>query len=281
MAALRSSLCVAVCLSAGIIAVADGQTPANPQNVRWVSLDFKTSLTWTALPHSSTFTVLYSWDKYDWIEIPECIQLTKPHCDLTNSLALVDRTYVADVRMDMDYSDDPENLPHTYSPPFNPFTQSNISAVKFTIDTLDEHSVLVNITDPITSIHRQQQQLSIKDVLKKELKYKISYYKSGSTGKRDHISDFSEAIVSKLDAGQSYCFMVAAYIPSRPEGSQLGAWSPHICTPTPPGGMTELSLGAWLGIFILLTVVIIIVAVIILCCKRRQSSHIHQTSTPV
>lgn len=59
----------------------------------------------------------------------------------------------------------------------------NISAVKFTIHTVDEHSVLVNITDPVTSIHRRQQQLSIRDVLQKELKYKISYYKSGSTGK--------------------------------------------------------------------------------------------------
>lgn len=59
----------------------------------------------------------------------------------------------------------------------------NISAVKFAIHTVDEHSVMVNITDPITSIHRRQQQLSIRDVLEKELKYKISYYKSGSTGK--------------------------------------------------------------------------------------------------
>lgn len=59
----------------------------------------------------------------------------------------------------------------------------NISAVKFTIHTVDQHSVMVNITDPMTSIHRRQQQLSIRDVLKKELKYKISYYKSGSTGK--------------------------------------------------------------------------------------------------
>lgn len=59
----------------------------------------------------------------------------------------------------------------------------NISAAKFTLNTVDENSVMVNITDPITSIHRQQKQLSIRDVLKKDLKYKISYYKSGSTGK--------------------------------------------------------------------------------------------------
>lgn len=49
-------------------------------------------------------------------------------CDWLNhtsyQLLCPNRTYVADVRMDMDYNDDPENLPHTYSPTFNPFTQS-------------------------------------------------------------------------------------------------------------------------------------------------------------
>lgn len=38
------------------------------------------------------------------------------------------------------------------------------------------------------------------------------------------------AEVSELDAGQSYCFMVAAYIPSRPKTTQQGAWSKQYCT---------------------------------------------------
>lgn len=42
----------------------------------------------------------------------------------SNRLLCPNRTYVADVQMDMDYNDDPENLPHTYSAPFNPFKQS-------------------------------------------------------------------------------------------------------------------------------------------------------------
>lgn len=59
----------------------------------------------------------------------------------------------------------------------------NISAVSFSIQTVDESTVSVNITDPVTSIHQQQKQLSIRDVLKEDLEYKITYYKSGSTGK--------------------------------------------------------------------------------------------------
>lgn len=77
----------------------------------------------------------------------------------------------------------------------------NISAVKFTIHPVDEHSVLVNITDPITSIYRQQQQqLSIRDVLRKELKYKISYSKSGSTGKVKYSSTVPEVWRGLLDS---------------------------------------------------------------------------------
>lgn len=44
-----------------------------------------------------------------------------------NNIFPVNRTYVADIRtepMDSDYDHDPENFPHTYSPPFNPYRES-------------------------------------------------------------------------------------------------------------------------------------------------------------
>lgn len=59
----------------------------------------------------------------------------------------------------------------------------NISAVSFTVKPLDDRRVIVNITDPLTSIYYLKKQLSIRDILKKDLNYKIRYYKSGSTGK--------------------------------------------------------------------------------------------------
>lgn len=59
----------------------------------------------------------------------------------------------------------------------------NISAVTFTVKNVDGTRVLVNITDPVTGIHVRGKQFTIRDILKKDLKYKISYYKSGSTGK--------------------------------------------------------------------------------------------------
>lgn len=44
-----------------------------------------------------------------------------------NNIFPVNRTYVADIRtepMDSDYDLDPENFPHTYSAPFNPYRES-------------------------------------------------------------------------------------------------------------------------------------------------------------
>ncbi|XP_070775356.1 tissue factor-like isoform X2 [Enoplosus armatus] len=286
MASLKTLLYLGICLSAWIITTADNNFVPKAEQVHWVSLDFKTILTWTTKPSNYTYTVLYSGDEGNWRESPDCIRVSESECDLTNYLVPFDRTYSADIQtepasMHNDY--DLDLFPHTYSLTFNPYRESNISAVKFTVEDAGEGRAIVNITDPLTSVHQGGKQLSIRDVLRKDLKYKISYYKSGSTGKRDITSDTSMAEVSELDAEQSYCFMVAAYIPSR-KTTQLGAWSLQQCT---HGHVPqEWSLGAWVGgVFILLTVLIILVTVTVLCCKccrqRNKTLHTPQSSALV
>uniref|UniRef100_A0A3B4WQX3 Tissue factor n=1 Tax=Seriola lalandi dorsalis TaxID=1841481 RepID=A0A3B4WQX3_SERLL len=169
-----------------------------------------------------------------------CIQVSETECDLSTYLVPYDRTYLANVVTDQ--SDDIENSPHTYSPHFNPYRDSNISAPTYSVEAADGGRVMVNITDPLTSYHERGRQLSIRDVLKSDLKYKISYYKSGNT-RKEFVSDSSVAEL-KLDAGESYCFMVAAYIPSRPKATQQGAWSQQLCSTSdssaPPGKNTTL-----------------------------------------
>ncbi|XP_073347877.1 tissue factor-like [Pagrus major] len=279
MASLKNVLRLGVCLFAWIISTADSAVPT-AENVRWVSLDFKTILTWTVKEPNHKFTILYSVGDEDWQESQDCIQVSELECELTNDLQPFDRNYSADIQTDTtddDYTAD--EPPHTISTIFNPYKESNISAVKFTVKSVDKNRVIVNITDPLTSIHQRLKQLSIRDIFKHDLKYKISYYKSGSTGKRDITSDTSEAEVPNLDEGQGYCFMVAAFIPSRPKNTQLGAWSGQLCTRGGPGGVTDLSLGAWVGaIFVLLTVLIIIITVTVLCCRRRRERNSFQTS---
>ncbi|XP_057713752.1 tissue factor-like [Corythoichthys intestinalis] len=285
MTSLRKVLYLGVYMASWMIVIAVEDSP-RAENVRWVSLDFKTLLKWTAAPSKYTFTVQFTWEHSDqWMKSPNCIQITETECDLSNELQPRNREYTADILTesddDVDYGLD--EFPHTLSPSFNPYQQSEISAPEFTVEVVEEGKASVTIEDPLTSFHKNENQLSIRDILKNDLQYKISYYKSGSTGKRDIITKSNRGEVAGLDAGQSYCFMVAAYIPSRSKPYQQGAWSIQQCTPGQTNVFQELSLGALVGgLFILVIVLITIITVTVLCCKRRnRSSQTYQSSTVV
>ncbi|XP_061925650.1 tissue factor-like [Entelurus aequoreus] len=283
MACWKRALYLGVCMSAWILTRADDSAP-KAENVRWISLDFKTLLMWTSSPSHYTFTVKYSWDEGDWFESPNCIDISERECDLSVDLEPIDRTFTADVLTEPESDEHlPEELPHTYSPPFNPYTQSEISAAEFDVEVLEEGRVSVVIKDPLTSFHQKGKQLSVKDVLKDDLQYKISYYKSGNTGKRDIISKSNRAEVSGLDAGHSYCFMVAAFIPTRAPAYRQGTWSMQQCTPGQKNVLQELSLGALVGgLFVILLVLVVIITVSVLCCRRRTPpEQNYQTSTVV
>ncbi|XP_061551075.1 tissue factor-like isoform X2 [Phycodurus eques] len=284
MASLKQILYLGVCMSAWMITAADEHAP-KAENVRWVSLDFKTLLTWTPTPSNYTFTVQYSWDDSDWMKSPNCIQISETECDLSKELEPLHRTFIADIQTEpVDNTDfELDEFPHTYSPPFTPYGQSEISAAEFTVEVAEEGRASVTIEDPLTSFHKYGKQLTIRDILKNDLQYKISYYKSGNTGKRDIIFNSNRGEVSGLDAGQSYCFMVAAFIPSRSKLYQQGAWSIQQCTPGQKNVLQELSLGALVGgLFILVTVLIVIITVTVLCCRRRnRTSQMSQSSTVI
>lgn len=59
----------------------------------------------------------------------------------------------------------------------------------------------------------------------------LQYTYSNLGLQRDVIFASNRGEVSGLDGGQSYCFMVAAFIPSRAKAYQQGAWSIQQCTP--------------------------------------------------
>uniref|UniRef100_A0A1A7WE87 Tissue factor n=2 Tax=Iconisemion striatum TaxID=60296 RepID=A0A1A7WE87_9TELE len=288
MEAVKTVLYMGAWISVWSIPTEGENTVPKAENVRWVSLDFKTILNWTVKPSDYRYTVLYL-ENGDWTENPDCSQISHSECDMTMHLNPLDRSHEADIRtevmsQDYDYTDD---LPHTYSSPFNPYRESNISSVRFSLKVVDKSTVSINITDPITSIHHQGRQLTIRDILKSDLKYKILYYKSGSTRERESVSDSSTATVSGLDAGQSYCFMVAAYIPSRAKAKQHGAWSTQLCKQGDTDLMQDLSPGAWAGIiFISLTVIIItVITLTVFCCRRNRQRNTTlqtpQSSAPI
>ncbi|KAM4727622.1 tissue factor-like [Anableps anableps] len=278
MTLIKALLYFGVCMTAWSMTTGDSSVPT-AQNVHWASLDFQTILKWTVEESEYTYSVLYcaEIDQY-WSEAPDCITTSESECDLTQQLIPLDRNYQADIKTESDglgntYGLD-YDLPHTFSPTFNPYKESNISALEFSLMDVDEGTIILNITHPLTSIHVRGKQQTIKDILKNDLKYKIIYYKSGSTGKREKISDSNTAEVSGLDAGQSYCFMVAAFIPSRPKANQHGAWSTQHCRQIDTHFTQDLSLGAWVGIIFILTVALVIfITATVLCCKRKHQRH--------
>ncbi|KAG7264046.1 hypothetical protein CRUP_028748 [Coryphaenoides rupestris] len=118
---------------------------------------------------------------------------------------------------------------------------SNITAVSFSLEAhAANRSVVLHITDPLTGIYQGQRLLTIREVFQKDLKYKISYLKVGSTRKKEVECDSNMAMVGDLEPQQSYCFSVAAFIPSRDRRSQLGAWSQQQCLPANKSLLQEL-----------------------------------------
>ncbi|KAM4623386.1 tissue factor-like [Polymixia lowei] len=241
------------------------------ESVSWLSTNFKTLLTWSPKPRNYTYTVSFAELDADWSVTPDCIRISETECDLTNHLSPLKRTYSADIQTEpsggMTY--DLEEFPHTLSPNFNPYIESQISDVSFRLETAEENnSVSLHITDPLTPVYRSGKLLTIRDVFQEDLKYKIRYHKAGSTGRKEATSVSSIAELSDLEPRQSYCFSVAAYIPSRPKHSQLGAWSQQQCMPAQKSPLEELSVGALAGVlFILLSLIIAIILSTVLCCK--------------
>ncbi|KAF7649902.1 hypothetical protein LDENG_00134300 [Lucifuga dentata] len=256
-------------LYAWTITTTDAEILPREGDVHWMSLDFKTILTWNPTLPDDLYTVLYSDSDDNWKMIPECIHIPHPECDLTNYLMYKDRNFSADIQTkpvdEMEYL--LEDPPHIFSPHFNPYRQSKISAAVFSVHTTQDGRIILNISDPLTPFHQPEKQLTIRDIFQTHLNYKISYYKAGSTGKRDIIIQSSVAELSQLDAAQRYCFMVAVFIPSRPKAFQLGDWSEQQCMVGDESPFSDLSLGVLIcGLFILFILIIIVVTVF--CCRR-------------
>ncbi|XP_061696322.1 tissue factor-like isoform X3 [Syngnathoides biaculeatus] len=298
MVSLKKILYFGVCMSAWMITVADYDAP-KAENVHWVSLDFKTLLRWTARPSNYTFTVQYSWafiadiqtepaDSTDY-ELDELPHTHSPRFNpykqrvLEEIQAVIGQEVYPQPDLVASQLQDTQRQTTVAQMTDIKTIHGEISAAEFTVEVVEEGRVSVNIKDPLTSFHKYGKQLTIRDILKHDLQYKISYYKSGNTGKRDIRFNSNRGEVSGLDAGQSYCFMVAAFIPSRSKLYQQGAWSIQQCTPGQKNVFQELSIGALVGgLFILVIVLIVIITVTVLCCRRRnRTSQMSQSNTVI
>lgn len=125
----------------------------------------------------------------------------------------------------------------------------------------DKKKITLHVTDPLTAVFKDGRQLNIRDIFSDDLQYLVTYRKSKSTGKvsdsrrqhfspssstceqdtlhctlsfvllqKEYKSKASEIELTGLDKGESYCFNVQAYIPSRRPDKQKGEMSHTQCS---------------------------------------------------
>lgn len=248
------------------------------QNVTWKSTNFKTSLSWEPTPSSDySYTVEFTQVPGDRQRNPHCIRMAQTECDLSNSIQDPRACYIADVLSEPPLGVAPEHkeYPSTRSPRFCPYKDTDILSPDFKLEvSKDQSKTTVAVTDPLTAMYKDGRQLTIRDIYSDQLEYRVIYRKNKSTGKKVRNSKSNNIELTDLDRGESYCFQVQAFIPSRAVDKQLGELSQTQCTNyTDPSIFDNYSLGVIAGaILFVLLLIGIVVAVIVVCCKRRMKA---------
>ncbi|XP_051538360.1 tissue factor-like [Myxocyprinus asiaticus] len=246
------------------------------QNVAWSSFNFKTILTWSPKPRNYSYTVEFSEIGQNRERSPHCIRTMETECDLTAEFKNFKASFNADILSEpmRGVSSDIIEFPHTTSERFSPYYDTVIGRPEFKIDvSSDKRKVMLHVTDIQTSLFNEnKERLSIRDIFKDELQYKVIYKKAKSTGKKEEISKSSIIELTDLDRGVSYCFNVQAYLPFRTQDKQLGELSHIQCSPEENMSVfEEYSMGVIAGaILIIILAISAIIIVVVICCRRKK-----------
>ncbi|KAM9333101.1 coagulation factor III, tissue factor a [Pholidichthys leucotaenia] len=274
MGAIRlpaAALCLLFCLCPHC---ASGLYPT-ARNVTWKSTNFKTVLTWEPKPSASySYTVEFSAVGGDRERTHLCTRFSGTLCDLTKSLKDLNTCYTADVLSEppLGHSSDLVEFPHATSGRFCPYKDTDIGRPDFTLwVSEDKKKTTLNVTDPLTALFKDSHQQNIRDIFTDKLFYRVTYRRNKSTGKKVLDSKSNIIELKDLDRGESYCFNVQAFIPSRSIDKQLGEMSQTRCSSDEDQSITEVYSFPVIacGVFLVLLLIGIVVAVTVVCCRRR------------
>ncbi|XP_051543244.1 tissue factor-like [Myxocyprinus asiaticus] len=245
------------------------------QNVAWSSFNFKTMLTWSPKPRNYSYTVEFSEIGQDRERSPHCIRTMETECDLTTELKNLKSSYNADILSEpmLGMTSEMIEFPYTTSERFSPYHDTVIGRPEFKIEVSDKRKVTLIVSDVQTALFKEsKERLSIRDIFKDDLQYKVIYRKAKSTGKKEKFSKSSTIELTDLDRGVSYCFTVQAYLAFRPQDKQLGELSHIQCSPgEDPSIFEEYSVGVIAGaILIIILAVSAIIVIIMMCCRRKK-----------
>ncbi|XP_028825505.1 coagulation factor III, tissue factor a [Denticeps clupeoides] len=265
------SLCAALLLV--LLRPASGSFP-RAQNVSWLSLNFKTLLTWSPRPVNYSHTVEYYMPAHNKERSPFCIRTAKTECDLTRSLKNLDSVYIAEVLSEPlpGVTSDLIEFPYTRSEPFCPYKDTQIGKPDFRYKVSKDTGVItLYITDPLTAVQNERgENMNIRDIFKNDLQYKVTYRRAKSTGQKTKVTRTSQIELTDVDKGESYCVSVQAYIPSRQLNKQLGEPSSDQCTPGEKGFLDEYGLNVIVGGIALILAVVLAIVIGVVCCKRQR-----------
>ncbi|KAJ8012299.1 hypothetical protein DPEC_G00067220 [Dallia pectoralis] len=256
-------------------------------NIQWVSHNFKTYLTWSPKPINYTYTVEYSEVGQNSQRNPYCTRSSATECDLTNELRHLQKTYSVQILSEPlpGVTSDLVEFPFSQVERFCPYKDTQIGGPDFKIVQKGNNTKMtLHIQDPLTPLYKDGRLLTIRDIFKSNLKYKVIYSKAGSTGRREKISNQRDIELTGLDDGESYCCMVAAYIPSR--SIKLGQWSYLQCSPRKRNSVfDEFHMGLIAAASgVTLAVLIIFIALTVVCykcCCRKKDRLLENNSPPL
>uniref|UniRef100_A0A674MQQ9 Tissue factor n=1 Tax=Takifugu rubripes TaxID=31033 RepID=A0A674MQQ9_TAKRU len=246
-------------------------------NVTWKSTNFKTVLTWDPKPsHLYSYTVEF-FRKVDQDQRrinPHCIRSSFPQCDLSNSLTELRSSYMAEILSEPPLGETSEltEFPYSRSPRFCPYNDTDIGKPDFKLEvSADKKKTSLFVTDPLTALFKDGRQLNIRDIFSDQLMYKVTYRKNKSTGKKEHISKTNVIELTNLDQGESYCFSIQAYIPSRTITKQLGEESQFQCSEENSSILKDYSpVVIFVAVLFILLLVGSIIGATVACCKHRR-----------
>ncbi|XP_061821073.1 coagulation factor III, tissue factor a [Nerophis lumbriciformis] len=247
------------------------------QNVTWKSTNFKSILTWQPFPSDYSYTVEFFVLGGNKQRNSNCIRTSATTCDLTSSLTDVNTCYVADILSEppLGATSDLIEFPYTRSPKFCPYKDTDIGRPEFKLEVSgDKRKTTLFVTDPLTALFKDDQQMNVRDVFSEQLQYKVTYRRNKSTGMKVYISKTNVMEIPNLDRGESYCFTVQAFIPSRSIDKQLGKPSHTQCSNDDKESIFDVySVGVIAGaVLLILLLIIAIVVVTIVCYRRRKKS---------
>ncbi|GCB65072.1 coagulation factor III, tissue factor a [Scyliorhinus torazame] len=272
-AAIATLALAIVCFHGGLIS---GASLQRVTNLKWTSFNFHTTLQWESTSKEAAYTVRVRGIQTDWKRKPECTHIQSTSCDMTSMMQNVTDRYVAEVlTLSADLTDEVEEPPVAESTPIQLLSATEIGEPNFKLFQNSSREARLLIEGTVTSIRfSNNTPKTLRDIYGPNLQYKVTYWKDGTSGKRDKTTH-NQVVLIKVDEGVTYCFSVEIKINSP---YKYGPRSQAKCTKVQN---SEYGLGFYALIIIGTLVALSVIIGVTVCLCRRKAAHSNTETNPL